>query len=55
MKKNKGKEAYDIAMDELAIDPLNPFIRMSHKISHTALELFFYDKEIYDLFKSMKP
>jgi hypothetical protein len=50
MKGKKGKIAYNIAMEELKNDSLNPFIRMSHRYSHTALELFFYNKEIYDLF-----
>lgn len=45
-----GKNADDVINDELANDPLNPFIRMSHRYSHSALELFFYNKEIYELF-----
>lgn len=55
MKRKKGKNADDVINDELANDPLNPFIRMSHRYSHSALELFFYNKEIYELFKKKLP
>ena len=55
MKHKKGKNSDDVINDELANDPLNPFIRMSHRYSHSALELFFYNKEIYYLFMKKLP
>jgi hypothetical protein len=55
MKGKKRKNSDDVINDEIANDPLNPFIRMSHRYNHSALELFFYNEEIYYIFMKKLP
>lgn len=55
LKNIKGFKADQIIAYELERDPLNILIRLAYRYNRAALELFFYNEELSNLFYQMLP